>query len=214
MWECRRRPDYEDEELQTRLEALFDELPAVGFAVSFRGSVTEVFDTAKDRKEAEARLAELRELLEEDDTEFHKLFATYDRWKDGILAYFDHRQSSGPVEGVNNKARVITRRAYGLKSAAAVWTRLHLSGYPELYGIGSRVGSMLQGERHEPAQFDFVAAARASAATRRNPGCPRFAENAGRLGIRSGTLRPGTGADARRDPAERLQLDCRLPPRA
>ena len=126
MWECRRRPDYNDEELQAQLEALFDELPAVGFAVSFRWSVTEVFDTAQDRKEAEAGLAELRELLEEDDTEFHKFFATYDRWKDGILAYFDRRQTSGPVEGVNNKARVITRRAYGLKSAAAVWTRLHL----------------------------------------------------------------------------------------
>ena len=126
MWECRRRPDYNDEELQAQLEALFDELPAVGFAVSLRWSVTEVFDTAKNRKEAEAQLAELRNLLEEDDTEFHKFFATYDRWKDGILAYFDRRQTSGPVEGVNNKARVITRRAYGLKSAAAVWTRLHL----------------------------------------------------------------------------------------
>ena len=126
MWECRRRPDYEDQETQAKLEALFDELPEVGFAVSFRWSVTEVFDTAKNREEAEAQLAELRELLDEKDTEFHKFFATYDRWKDGILAYFDRRQTSGPVEGVNNKARVITRRAYGLKSAAAVWIRLHL----------------------------------------------------------------------------------------
>jgi hypothetical protein len=85
MWECRRRPDYDDAEQQARLEALFDQLPAVGFAVSFRWSVTEVFDTAKDRQEAAAQLAELRELLEEDDIEFHKFFATYDRWKDGIL---------------------------------------------------------------------------------------------------------------------------------
>ncbi len=126
MWECRRRPDYDDDQTQARLEALFDELPEVGFAVSFRWAITEVFDTAKDRKEAETEIAELRELLDESDTEFHKFFAMYDRWKDGILAYFDHRRTSGPVEGVNTKARVITRRAYGLKSAAAVWTRLHL----------------------------------------------------------------------------------------
>jgi transposase len=126
MWECRRRPDYDDEETQAKLEALFDALPEVGFAVSFRWAVTEVFDTAQDRQEAESRLAELRELLDDDATEFHKFFATYDRWKDGILAYFDHGKTSGPVEGVNNKARVITRRAYGLKSAASVWTRLHL----------------------------------------------------------------------------------------
>jgi transposase len=126
MWECRQRPDYEDSERQARLQALFDKLPAVGFAVSFRWTVTEVFDTAKNRQEAESRLEECRELLADDDTEFHKFFATYDRWKDGILAYFDRRQTSGPVEGVNNKARVITRRAYGLKSPGAVWTRLHL----------------------------------------------------------------------------------------
>jgi len=126
MWECRRRPDYEDLEQQAELEALFEKLPAVGFAYSFRWTVTEVFDTAQDRQEAETRLAEWRDLLSETDTEFHKFFAMYDRWKDGILAYFDHRQTSGPVEGVNNKARVITRRAYGLKSATAVWTRLQL----------------------------------------------------------------------------------------
>jgi transposase len=126
MWEFRRRPDYGDEQQQEKLEALFEELPEVGFAYSFRWSVTEVFDTAQNRQEAEAALAECRELLDETDTEFQKFFATYDRHQDGILAYFDRRQTSGPVEGINNKARVITRRAYGLKSAAAVWTRLQL----------------------------------------------------------------------------------------
>jgi transposase len=126
MWEFRRRPDYNDEEQQTKLETLFEELPDVGFAYSFRWQVTDVFDTAQSREEAEAALAECRELLDEGDTEFQKFFATYDRCKDGILAYFDRRQTSGPVEGINNKARVITRRAYGLKSAAAVWTRLQL----------------------------------------------------------------------------------------
>ena len=30
------------------------------------------------------------------------------------------------MEGINNKARVITKRAYGLKSAASLWNRLIL----------------------------------------------------------------------------------------
>lgn len=51
---------------------------------------------------------------------------TYERWQDGILNYFDGRHTSGPVEGINNKARVITKRAYGLKSASSLWTRLVL----------------------------------------------------------------------------------------
>jgi hypothetical protein len=51
---------------------------------------------------------------------------TYERWQEGILNYFDGRHTSGPVEGINNKARVITKRAYGLKSASSLWTRLVL----------------------------------------------------------------------------------------
>ena len=108
--------------------------------MSFRWTVTEVFDTAENRQEAEVRLEELRDLLREEDTEFQRFFATYDRWKDGILAYFDRRQTSGPVEGVNTKARVITRRAYGLKTAAAVWTRLQL----DLNRANQVVGHTLQ----------------------------------------------------------------------
>jgi len=30
------------------------------------------------------------------------------------------------VEGINNKARVVTKRAYGIKSADTLWTRLIL----------------------------------------------------------------------------------------
>jgi Transposase len=51
---------------------------------------------------------------------------TYERWQEQILNYFQARQTSAAVEGINNKARVITKRAYGLKSADSLWTRLLL----------------------------------------------------------------------------------------
>jgi hypothetical protein len=51
---------------------------------------------------------------------------TFERWQDEILNYFEARQTSGPVEGINNKARVILKRAYGLKCADSLWTRLVL----------------------------------------------------------------------------------------
>ena len=44
----------------------------------------------------------------------------------GILNYFAAWQTSGPVEGINTKARVIVKRCYGLKSADSLWTRLVL----------------------------------------------------------------------------------------
>jgi len=71
-------------------------------------------------------MEDYRELLDEDDTELLRFFATYDAHRDGILAYFEERKSSGVVEGLNNKARVITKRCYGLKSVKTLWNRLCL----------------------------------------------------------------------------------------
>ena len=45
---------------------------------------------------------------------------------DGIVAYVRHRISNGLVEGLNNKARLITRRAYGFHSADAVLAMINL----------------------------------------------------------------------------------------
>jgi transposase len=48
-----------------------------------------------------------------------KNFATTLReHKEGILAYYDYRISSGPLEGVNNKIRTLQRQAYGFRDPA------------------------------------------------------------------------------------------------
>jgi len=48
---------------------------------------------------------------------------------DGILAFFDHRISSGPLEGVNNKIKVLKRKAYGYRDDE--FFRLKLLGLHE-----------------------------------------------------------------------------------
>lgn len=125
MWQFRRRRKDLTAEDEAELEALFQAIPALELPYSFREDIAEVFDTATSRHEAERRLEELREVVA-DEPELLKFFAMYDRWKDGILAYFDRHETSGVVEGLNNKARVITRRSYGLKSADSLWRRLVL----------------------------------------------------------------------------------------
>ena len=45
----------------------------------------------------------------------------------GILAYIRHRLTNGLAEGLNNKLRVISRRAYGFHSAAALIAMLFLN---------------------------------------------------------------------------------------
>jgi hypothetical protein len=58
--------------------------------------------------------------------DFSKFWTTYDNWKTGILNYFGERYTSAAVEGINNKARVITKRCYGVKSSDTLWNRLIL----------------------------------------------------------------------------------------
>jgi transposase len=125
MWQFRRRRKDLTPEDEAQLQELFEAIPGLELPYCFREDIAEIFDTARNRKEAEARLAELREVVTEE-PELLKFFETYDRWKDGILAYFDRHETSGVVEGLNNKARVITRRSYGLKSAESLWRRLML----------------------------------------------------------------------------------------
>jgi hypothetical protein len=46
---------------------------------------------------------------------------------DGVLAYIRHRLTNGLAEGLNNKLRIISRRAYGFHSADALIAMLFLN---------------------------------------------------------------------------------------
>lgn len=94
-----------------------------GLRVEFK----RIFDDTTDRRKAELALTEWIVNLLEGFPEMDNTFVrTYEQWQEEILNYFLEGQTSGPVEGINNKARVITKRAYGLKSANSLWTRLVL----------------------------------------------------------------------------------------
>jgi len=125
MWQFRRRRRDLTEQDEQELYELFAKVPDLELPYNFREDVAEIFDTAANRREAAERLEELREVIC-GEPELLEFFAFYDRWRDGILAYFDRRETSAAVEGLNNKARVITRRSYGLKSADSLWRRLAL----------------------------------------------------------------------------------------
>lgn len=46
---------------------------------------------------------------------FVKLAKTLRAHRNGLFAYFDHRISTGPLEGINNKIKVLKRQAYGFR---------------------------------------------------------------------------------------------------
>jgi transposase len=86
----------------------------------------EIFDAAWGWRKAHLALLDLFEDMVEEFRELSSFVRTFEAWEEEILQYFAARQTSAAVEGLNNKARVILKRAYGLKAADSLWTRLIL----------------------------------------------------------------------------------------
>jgi transposase len=126
MWEFRRDPRGLSQEDKQKLEELFKRLPRLRALYEFRQRFQKIFDTARDRRKAHRALVGLFLDMLDFSPELDGFIKTFEQWQEEILNYFDARQTSGPVEGINNKARVILKRAYGLKSVDSLWTRLLL----------------------------------------------------------------------------------------
>jgi transposase len=126
MWEFRRRPEDLDEKGRAALEALLVRLPALRRVYELRWQLTDIFDTAPDREMAAQAIDAWRADVAASGLDWDRFVGMYERHRDGILAYFEERQTSGQVEGLNNKARVVLKRAYGLKATDSLWTRLIL----------------------------------------------------------------------------------------
>jgi transposase len=126
MWEFRRNPQDLSPEEQAKLEGLFVRLPRLRTLYDIRVRFQQIFDTAPNRRNALWSLTGLWLDILEHFPEMDSFIRTFEAWQEEILNYFDAHQTSGPVEGINNKARVIVKRAYGLKSADSLWTRLVL----------------------------------------------------------------------------------------
>jgi hypothetical protein len=108
---------------------LFAKLPELERVYWFRWGVPEVLDLATDEVDAAEQLAEYRSLLDEEDegdAALLEFFATSEEHRAGIRASFAEGKTRGVAEGLNNKARVITKRCYGVKDTQTLWDRLCL----------------------------------------------------------------------------------------
>jgi hypothetical protein len=69
---------------------------------------------------------------------------TFETWPEEMLHSFEARPTSGPGEGINNKARVIRNRADGLKSADSWWSRRILDRNRGKDGVLHTIGPIRQ----------------------------------------------------------------------
>jgi transposase len=126
MHDFRRRPQDLKPEKAQALEGLFEKVPMLGIVYHTRWQATAIFDTAPDRDTAAKQLREWIAEARATELDWESFITMLENHWDGILAYFDERRSSGPVEGINTKVRVITRPAYGIRNVSALWTRVLL----------------------------------------------------------------------------------------
>jgi len=153
MHDFRRRPEDLTEEQTTALEALFEKVPALGQIYHLRWNATRIFDTAGSPSAAARALNAWIAEVRESGLDWEPFITMLQgHWK-GILAYFDDRRTSGPVEGINNKIRVIMRRGYGLRNIATLWTRAILDINWTCKKTGPTIESLRQLVRRIQAHF-------------------------------------------------------------
>jgi transposase len=155
MWEFRRDPATLEPEERQKLAQLFRKLPKLKKLYEFRLRFKAIFD--RDWKHPWAAGQQILKLLLDATDVFPSMesfLGTYENWREEILNYFRDRQTSAGVEGINNKARVIIKRAYGLKSADSLWTRLILDLNRASEAIGWSIEQIRQMAQGLKALFD------------------------------------------------------------
>ena len=143
MHDFRRRPEHLKPERMQALDDLFDKVPVLGQIYHLRWQATAIFDTAKNRTTAAKQLREWIAEARASELDWEPFITMLENHWDGILAYFDEGRSSGPVEGINTKLRVITRRAYGIRNVSTLWTRVLL----DVNWATKKVGQSIAGIR-------------------------------------------------------------------
>lgn len=122
LWPFRKRPEALSELDEERLERLLGHSPVLRRAYRLREELTRIFDTARSKADGLRRLGFWRQRVARSGlTCFDAFLKLFDRWGDLIGNYFVHRQSSGFVEGLNTKRKVLKRRCYGLKHVGRLW---------------------------------------------------------------------------------------------
>ena len=127
MWIVRKNNgDLTDMERE-KLNFLFEHSPDLKLAYTFREELTSIFELNLTVEEGKDRLIKWYHKVRGSTlTCFDKFLTTLDDWIDKIANYFSDRLSSGFVEGLNNKVKVLKRRCYGILQITTLFQRLYL----------------------------------------------------------------------------------------
>jgi len=127
MWILRKNPFDLDYDEQMVLIRLFKHSPILELAYRLCNDLTGIFDQVISKFEAKRKIkAWKRRVKKSKLTCFDRFLSTLTKWEKEILNYFDERHTSGFVEGLNNKIKVIKRRCYGILNIGHWFQRIYL----------------------------------------------------------------------------------------
>ena len=136
MWPFRKRPAALEPQEWELLERVFTLSPTLEEAYHLREDLTALCE--RDYTKAGAKCAMrawYKRVHASGLAEFESFLGTIDRWMDQITNDCRDRQTSGFVEGFNNRVKVLKRRCYGIFDVGRLFQRLTLDlhGY-QLFG--------------------------------------------------------------------------------
>jgi transposase len=111
---------------KAKIESVEKVAPELGEMYQIKEGIRDIFESQITSDEALSKFLEWTETAYK---YFPKSCRTISRWIDEILAYFDCRTTQGVVEGINQKIKLIKRRAYGLTNFDNFRRRILLNWY-------------------------------------------------------------------------------------
>jgi transposase len=127
----KRRAELTSDERQI-LNLLFQHSPKLREAYELCEALTAIFDAPLSRGQGKRRLRGwMQRVTNRNATCFNRFLKTLENHLEEISNYFVTRQTSGFVEGLNNKIKVLKRRCYGIMHTGHLFQRvcLDLNGY-------------------------------------------------------------------------------------
>ena len=127
MWAFRKKPEELEPAERQVLRKLFQHAPQLKQAYDLREQLTAIFEQSHSKAVAERKIRAWMQRVRQSGLKcFDPFLLTLEHWWEEITHYFVDRASSGFVEGLNNKLKVLKRRCYGIYNLKHLFQRIYL----------------------------------------------------------------------------------------
>jgi len=134
MWAMRKDEDELTEKEKEVRNSLFNYSPNLKKGYELSEKLTNIFNEDNTKAEGIKKMEQwIKDVKGSGLNVFDDFIWTLENWKDEISNYFEKRLTSGFVEGLNNKIKVIKRRCYGILNIKHLFQRIYLDleGYTQ-----------------------------------------------------------------------------------